>query len=134
MRGAGLVWAEGSNPTMVRADYYDDDQVNALLERAYGLRAKAGTLPKGPKTLADQRRDKGEDDAQVLAVLIDVFEAFGQAAKADDRTRPSTGCQARSSSTRSRPPVSTSPPRSSVPWSCARPTRRRPRRSGRAAA
>jgi S-DNA-T family DNA segregation ATPase FtsK/SpoIIIE len=84
MRGAGLLWAEGSNPTMVRADYYDDDQVNELLERAYDLRAKAGTLPEEPKTLADQLREKGEDDAQVLAVLVDVFEAFDQEAKTDD--------------------------------------------------
>lgn len=83
MRGAGLLWAEGSNPVMVRADYYDDDQVTALLERAYDLRAKAGTLPEGPKSLADQLREKGEDDAQILAVLLDVFTAYDQAAKAD---------------------------------------------------
>jgi S-DNA-T family DNA segregation ATPase FtsK/SpoIIIE len=84
MRGAGLLWAEGSNPTLVRADYYTDEQVKELLERAYDLRAKAGTLPEGPKSLADQLREKGEDDAQVLAVLLDVFNAYDQDAKADD--------------------------------------------------
>ncbi|MER7050498.1 FtsK/SpoIIIE domain-containing protein [Streptomyces jumonjinensis] len=84
MRGAGLLWAEGTNPTLVRADYYSDDQVKELLERAYDLRAKAGTLPEGPKSLADKLRDQGDDDAQVLAVLVDVFTAYDQEAKADD--------------------------------------------------
>jgi S-DNA-T family DNA segregation ATPase FtsK/SpoIIIE len=84
MRGAGLLWAEGSNPTLVRADYYSDDQVNELLKRAYDLRAKAGTLPEGPKSLADKLRDQGEGDADVLAVLVDVFSAYDQEAKTDD--------------------------------------------------
>jgi len=84
MRGAGLLWAEGSNPVLVRADYYDDDQVELLIKRAYALREAAGTLPEGPKTLADQLRDKGEADADVLAVLVDVFNAYDQEAKEAD--------------------------------------------------
>ncbi|MCX4682640.1 FtsK/SpoIIIE domain-containing protein [Streptomyces sp. NBC_01433] len=86
MRGAGLLWAEGSNPVLVRADYYSDDEVTLLLERAYDLRAKAGTLPAGPRSLADQLRETGEDEGQVLAVLVDVFGAYDQAAKADDES------------------------------------------------
>ncbi|MFC5230045.1 FtsK/SpoIIIE domain-containing protein, partial [Streptomyces fimbriatus] len=84
MRGAGLLWAEGSNPVLVRADYYTDDQVELLIKRAYDLREAAGTLPEGPKTLADQLRDKGEADADVLAVLVEVFNAYDQAAKEED--------------------------------------------------
>ena len=84
MRGAGLLWAEGSNPVLVRADYYSDEEVNELLERAYDLRAKAGTLPEGPKSLADKLRDQGEKDADVLAVLVDVFHAYDQEAKEGD--------------------------------------------------
>ncbi|MGW0955378.1 FtsK/SpoIIIE domain-containing protein [Streptomyces sp. NPDC002545] len=86
MRGAGFLWAEGSNPVLVRADYYTDDQVELLLKRAYDLRDAAGTLPDGPKTLADQLRDKGEGDADVLAVLVDVFNAYDQEAKEEDAT------------------------------------------------
>jgi hypothetical protein len=86
MRGAGLLWAEGSNPVLVRADYYTDDQVELLIKRAYDLRDAAGTLPEGPKTLADQLRDKGETDADVLAVLVDVFNAYDQEAKEVDAT------------------------------------------------
>ncbi|MEV7595509.1 FtsK/SpoIIIE domain-containing protein [Streptomyces sp. NPDC089922] len=86
MRGAGLLWAEGSNPTLVRADYYSDEEVELLCKRAYALREAAGTLPDGPKTLSDQLRDKGEADADVLAVLVDVFNAYDQAAKEDDAT------------------------------------------------
>ncbi|MFD5428511.1 FtsK/SpoIIIE domain-containing protein [Streptomyces sp. NPDC127084] len=86
MRGAGLLWAEGSNPVLVRADYYDDDQVELLIKRAHDLRAAAGTLPEGPKTLADQLRGKGEPDADILAVLVDVFNAYDQEAKEEDAT------------------------------------------------
>ncbi|MYW68544.1 hypothetical protein GTY65_31365, partial [Streptomyces sp. SID8379] len=84
MRGAGLLWAEGANPVLTRADYYSDDEVELLCKRAYALREAAGTLPEQPKTLADQLRDKGEADADVLAVLVDVFGAYDQAAKEDD--------------------------------------------------
>ncbi|MER7938825.1 MULTISPECIES: FtsK/SpoIIIE domain-containing protein [unclassified Streptomyces] len=86
MRGAGLLWAEGSNPTLVRADYYSDDEVNLLLERAHDLRAKAGTLPEGPKSLADKLREQGDGDAEALAVLVDVFTAYDQAVKEDDES------------------------------------------------
>ncbi|WP_331717682.1 FtsK/SpoIIIE domain-containing protein (plasmid) [Streptomyces xanthophaeus] len=82
MRGAGFLWAEGSNPVMVRADYYDDDQVTELLARAYDLRAKAGTLPEGEKSFGTLLREKGEPDAEILAVLADTFDAYEQAAKA----------------------------------------------------
>lgn len=83
MRGAGYLWSEGSNPLMVRADYYTDDEVNELIERATDLRVKAGTLPAGPVSLADQLRDLGDDQAHVLAVLLDTF-----AAHSDDEGDP----------------------------------------------
>ncbi|MFJ3184406.1 FtsK/SpoIIIE domain-containing protein [Streptomyces sp. NPDC086796] len=86
MRGAGFLWAEGSNPYLVRADYYSDDEVEVLAERAIELRRAAGTLPDGPKSLADRLREQGEDDARVLAVLVDVFSAFDQEAKESDET------------------------------------------------
>ncbi|WNI34637.1 FtsK/SpoIIIE domain-containing protein [Streptomyces sp. ITFR-6] len=84
MRGAGFLWAEGSNPYLVRADYYSDDEVELLAERAVELRRAAGTLPDAPKTLADLLRDQGDEHARVLAVLVDVFAAFDQEAKAAD--------------------------------------------------
>lgn len=78
MRGAGFLWAEGSNPTLVRADYYTDDEVEALVERAYEYRREAGTLPTGPVSLADQLREMGETDAdaQALAVLVETFDDY----------------------------------------------------------
>ncbi|MFJ3366449.1 FtsK/SpoIIIE domain-containing protein [Streptomyces anthocyanicus] len=81
MRGAGLLWAEGQNPQLVRADYYNDDQVNELIDRATEHRRKAGTLPRAPLSLADRLREQGEDDALVLAALVDVFAATEQDAK-----------------------------------------------------
>ncbi|WP_098899398.1 FtsK/SpoIIIE domain-containing protein [Streptomyces sp. st77] len=84
MRGAGLLWAEGSNPVLTRADFYKDEEVELLVSRAYALRKAAGTLPEGPKTLADQLREKGEPDADVLAVLVDVFNAYDQQAKEEN--------------------------------------------------
>jgi S-DNA-T family DNA segregation ATPase FtsK/SpoIIIE len=75
MRGAGYLWSEGTNPQMVRADYYSDEQVNELIEFAVGLRAKAGTLPTAPASLADQLREQGDDHARILAVLLDTFDA-----------------------------------------------------------
>lgn len=83
MRGAGYLWAEGTNPKMVRADYYTDEQVEELLKRATEWRRKAGTLPAGPQSLADQLRDQADDDAAVLAAVLDVF-----AAHADDQGLP----------------------------------------------
>ncbi|WP_331718515.1 FtsK/SpoIIIE domain-containing protein [Streptomyces virginiae] len=82
MRGAGFLWAEGQNPVLVRADYYDDDQVAELLRRAYDLRAEAGTLPEGQKSLGTLLREKDEPDAKILAVLADVFDGYEKAAKA----------------------------------------------------
>lgn len=75
MRGAGLLWSEGTNPRMVRADYYDDDQVNELIARAYEWRMRAGTLPSGPVSLADQLRRLDDETARVLATLLDAFDA-----------------------------------------------------------
>lgn len=77
MRGAGYLWSEGQNPVLVRADYYTDEQVTELTDRAYDLRAKAGTLPAGPRTLADQLRDQGDEDARLLAVVLDTFDVEG---------------------------------------------------------
>ncbi|MFF0777075.1 FtsK/SpoIIIE domain-containing protein [Streptomyces sp. NPDC003720] len=74
MRGAGLLWAEGSNPTLVRADYYTDDQVTLLLKRAWAWRDEAGTLP---RTITDQLRETGEEDAVILAELLDAFREAG---------------------------------------------------------
>ncbi|MEV6245236.1 FtsK/SpoIIIE domain-containing protein [Streptomyces sp. NPDC051742] len=79
MRGAGLLWAEGTNPTMVRADYYTDEQVETLLERATEWRRTAGTLPNGPVPLVDQLRARGEDDALLLAAVLDTFAAHATA-------------------------------------------------------
>jgi hypothetical protein len=83
MRGAGFLWSEGSNPQMVRADYYTDDQVTELIARAADLRQKAGTLPKAPLALADRIRAKGEgaEDAEILAALLDAFFVNEIAAK-----------------------------------------------------
>ncbi|MFL0023160.1 FtsK/SpoIIIE domain-containing protein [Streptomyces sp. NBUL23] len=75
MRGAGLLWAEGTNPRMVRADYYSDEQVNELLEHAADLRTKAGTMPRGPLSLPEQLRELGDDDARILAAVVDEFAA-----------------------------------------------------------
>ncbi|MFD0144199.1 MULTISPECIES: hypothetical protein [unclassified Streptomyces] len=75
IRGAGHLWAEGTNPVMVRADYYTDEQVNTLLERATKWRRKAGTLPAGPLTLAEQLRAQDDEDARSLANVLDIFTA-----------------------------------------------------------
>ncbi|MEU2086777.1 FtsK/SpoIIIE domain-containing protein [Streptomyces albus] len=85
MRGAGYLWAEGSNPRLVRADYYTDEQVESLVERAYEYRKAAGTLPTGPASLADQLREQGEPDAEVLAVLVEAFDDY--TAKARQQAR-----------------------------------------------
>ncbi|MER7939167.1 FtsK/SpoIIIE domain-containing protein [Streptomyces sp. NPDC094458] len=80
MRGAGYLWAEGQNPVMVRADYYTDEQVNELLERATEWRRAAGTLPTGPLSLGDQLRALRDDDANILAALVDAFEIRSETA------------------------------------------------------
>ncbi|MFE5944251.1 FtsK/SpoIIIE domain-containing protein [Streptomyces sp. NPDC056480] len=76
MRGAGLLWAEGTNPQMVRADYYTDEQVNALIERATEWRRAAGTLPKAPLRLIDQLNtlaEEGDKDAEILSRVLSCF-------------------------------------------------------------
>ncbi|WP_428957969.1 FtsK/SpoIIIE domain-containing protein [Streptomyces sp. cg35] len=85
MRGAGLLWSEGSNPRLVRADYYTDEQVEELLRRATEWRRKAGTLPSAPASLADQLRAKGGDDAVLLAALADIFAHRQEDARAKAR-------------------------------------------------
>ncbi|WP_031095525.1 FtsK/SpoIIIE domain-containing protein [Streptomyces sp. NRRL S-15] len=75
-RGVGIYMdGEGAEPELTRGHYYDDDEVALLLDRAHDLRAKAGSLPSGPVSLADQLRDLGDDQAHVLAVLLDAFDA-----------------------------------------------------------
>jgi S-DNA-T family DNA segregation ATPase FtsK/SpoIIIE len=45
-RGVGIFMSgEAAEPELSRSDYYDDDEVALLLERAYALRQEAGTLP-----------------------------------------------------------------------------------------
>ncbi|MGW0312035.1 hypothetical protein [Streptomyces flavidovirens] len=45
-RGVGIFMSgEAAEPELSRSDYYDDDEVALLLERAYALRKEAGTLP-----------------------------------------------------------------------------------------
>ncbi|MGY4902550.1 hypothetical protein [Streptomyces sp. 900116325] len=74
-RGVGIYMdGEGAEPELTRGYYYDDDEVALLLDRAAVLRAKAGTLPAGPVSLADQLRDLGGDQAHILAVLLDTFD------------------------------------------------------------
>ncbi|MER7953861.1 hypothetical protein [Streptomyces sp. NPDC096030] len=49
-RGVGIFMSgEAAEPELSRSDYYDDDEVAMLLERAYKLRAEAGTLPFVPE-------------------------------------------------------------------------------------
>ncbi|MFI6140342.1 FtsK/SpoIIIE domain-containing protein [Streptomyces griseus] len=75
-RGVGIYMdGEGAEPELTRGYYYDDDEVDLILGRAFELRAKAGTLPAGSVPLADQLRAVDDDDARVLAVLLDTFDA-----------------------------------------------------------
>jgi hypothetical protein len=77
-RGVGIYMdGEGAEPELVRSYYYDDDEVEVILERAYKLRAGAGTLPGSGPSLADRLRDGGMD-GQILAVLVDTFTARGE--------------------------------------------------------
>ncbi|MFE9850307.1 hypothetical protein ACFYPN_16055 [Streptomyces sp. NPDC005576] len=83
-RGVGIYMdGEGAEPELTRGHYYDDDEVALLLERAHALRAKAGTLPAGAVSLADQLRAVGDDQANVLAIMLDTF-----AAHPDNEGRP----------------------------------------------
>ncbi|GAP46895.1 FtsK/SpoIIIE domain-containing protein [Streptomyces azureus] len=69
-RGVGIYMdGEGAEPELVRGDYYDDDEVAAILGRAYSLRQEAGTLPLGP---LDRLRAAGED-GEILATLFGLY-------------------------------------------------------------
>lgn len=69
-RGVGIYMdGEGAEPELVRGDYYDDDEVAAILGRAYALRQEAGTLPLGPM---DRLRAAGED-GEILATLLGLY-------------------------------------------------------------
>ncbi|MEV7492200.1 hypothetical protein AB0O08_15775 [Streptomyces anulatus] len=75
-RGVGIYMdGEGAEPELTRGYYYDDDEVNLILGRAFELRARAGTLPARAVSLADQLRALDDGDAWVLAVLLDAFDA-----------------------------------------------------------
>lgn len=74
-RGVGIYMdGEGAEPELTRGYYYDDDEVDLILGRAFELRAKAGTLPAGSVSLADQLRALGDDQANILAALLDAFD------------------------------------------------------------
>jgi hypothetical protein len=78
-RGVGIYMdGEGAEPDLTRSYYYEDDEVEMILERAYKLRAEAGTLPGSGPTLADRLRGRGAD-GQILAVLVDQFTVRGEA-------------------------------------------------------
>jgi S-DNA-T family DNA segregation ATPase FtsK/SpoIIIE len=79
-RGVGIYMdGEGAEPELTRSYYYDDDEVTLLLERAYKLRASAGTLPGSGPSLADRLRGHGPD-GEILAVLVDEFASRGDGA------------------------------------------------------
>lgn len=89
-RGVGIFMSgEAAEPELSRSDYYDDDEVALLLERAYALRAKAGTLPVAavPEvTILDylikaaSATGRGNvTRAEAFAYLATVDEAFVQA-------------------------------------------------------
>ncbi|MEU0160194.1 hypothetical protein ABZ154_15470 [Streptomyces sp. NPDC006261] len=83
-RGVGIYMdGEGAEPELTRGYYYDDDEVALILERAFDLRAKAGTLPAGSVSLADQLRALGDDQANILAALVDAFDV-----RSDSEGRP----------------------------------------------
>ncbi|MFF2168146.1 hypothetical protein ACFVWP_46950 [Streptomyces sp. NPDC058175] len=76
-RGVGIFMSgEAAEPELSRSDYYDDDEVELLLKRAYALRLEAGTLPAAGPSLADQLRLLGAD-GQILAGLVDAFARRG---------------------------------------------------------
>lgn len=79
-RGVGIYLdGEGAEPELTRSYYYDDDEVEVILERAYKLRAEAGTLPGSGPTLADRLRERGAD-GKILAALVEEFDRHSEAA------------------------------------------------------
>jgi hypothetical protein len=71
-RGVGIYMdGEGAEPELVRGDYYDDEEVAVILERAYRLRQEAGTLPLGPL----DRLRAADTDGSILADLLDLYDA-----------------------------------------------------------
>lgn len=69
-RGVGIYMdGEGAEPELVRGDYYDDDEVAAIMSRSYALRKAAGTLPLSP---LDRLRAAGED-GEILASLFGLY-------------------------------------------------------------
>ncbi|MEV6737898.1 FtsK/SpoIIIE domain-containing protein [Streptomyces sp. NPDC051104] len=72
-QGVGFLMDGDADPELARAHYYDDDEVDAILKRAYALREEAGTLPMGP---LDKMRAAG-DDGVILADLVDLYAAEG---------------------------------------------------------
>ncbi|WP_406325825.1 FtsK/SpoIIIE domain-containing protein [Streptomyces sp. NBC_01617] len=74
-RGVGyLQTGETSEPVLTQSYFYTDEEVEAILRQAYSLRQEAGALPAGPASLADQLRDLGNEQADILAVLLDTFD------------------------------------------------------------
>ncbi|MFD5491581.1 FtsK/SpoIIIE domain-containing protein [Streptomyces sp. NPDC127091] len=70
-RGVGIFMSgEAAEPELSRSDYYDDDEVALLLERAYRLRQEAGTLPMGPL----DRLRAADTDGAVLADLLAMYD------------------------------------------------------------
>ncbi|MFD4377689.1 FtsK/SpoIIIE domain-containing protein [Streptomyces sp. NPDC058527] len=77
-RGVGIYMdGEGAEPDLTLSYYYDDDEVELILERAYRLRSATGTLPGTGPSLTDRLRVCGAD-GEVLAVLVDEFTARGE--------------------------------------------------------
>ncbi|MET9813170.1 FtsK/SpoIIIE domain-containing protein [Streptomyces sp. NPDC006355] len=100
-RGVGIYMdGEGAEPELVRGDYYDDDEVAAILGRAYTLRQEAGTLPAGAEPdildhLIKAASSTGRSNvtrAEVFAYLATVDEEFAQAVdESDERYRSRAG-------------------------------------------
>ncbi|MCT9142424.1 DNA translocase FtsK [Streptomyces violarus] len=82
MRGAGFLYSEGSNPIMLRSNFLEDEEVEAIARLATELRRAAGTLPAG----AD--RSSVEAAPELPAVLALVREAF---AEENDPARMTSG-------------------------------------------
>jgi S-DNA-T family DNA segregation ATPase FtsK/SpoIIIE len=89
-RGVGIYMdGEGAEPELARGHYYDDDEVEAILRRAYALRQEAGTLPvvaEPEVTILDHlikaasATGRGNvTRAEVFAYLAGVDEEFVQA-------------------------------------------------------